>query len=327
MQRDKVAYVIEGDSISREVTALVTAVRMEIASSQCVLLEQPRLYPRAFALAGLSHTCVLLERLDAERRTGDDMVARVLARAHWEAYVVSTYLHYGGLDAYLDLAGSARKALRTQHTRISAANQRIVKNRERLETINSSRREHNKGIAARNARTGENIPMLELVSLPSELPLPFDLGPILAQMTSVQEARFSIEDMERRAFKLAAEAEGEHVRELSNYDFLYRSLSFLGAHPTHWVLERYLAIPGLMIHVLPVADVAPLAETAVFSGLGLTAFLAGRVLQAFRCDVSYFDTVTERGVDRAKARANHLELFARLLVARIAQIAADANDS
>lgn len=211
--------------------------------------------------------------MDVERRSGDDLVTRLIARAHYETFVTTMFLVLSPKEAAERLIQAYKSDLLTQDKDLTDANRRIHLSNKRLRN------------SASHAQASQIDPSL------LEKKLDLDLPRILSNLASVEKKRLSIEEIDRRVGELSS-AEGQRWQD--NYAFLYRSLSRMGAHPTYWVLDSYLTTPGSLIHIAPATAAHPLAKTAVRSGLLLTALLAGRVLTLFGMDVGVYDSWTER---------------------------------
>lgn len=261
------------DRIARDVEQLVRAIRDDLANDRCCLLPTRRLEARALAGAGLAHAAVLLERMDVERRSGDDLVARLIARAHYETFVTTMYLVLSPTEAAERLIQAHKGDLLAQDKDLTDANKRIRVANKRL----------------RNSSAHARADQIDPALLQKELDL--DLPKSLSNLAMVEKRKLSIKEIDRRVGELS-QAEGERWQD--NYAFLYRSLSRIGAHPTYWVLDSYLTTPGSLVHIAPRTAAHPLATTAVRSGLLLTAVLAGRVFKSFDVDAEVYDSSTDK---------------------------------
>lgn len=273
------------DELSTAVQAIARAVVRDFDDGRCILLPRPTTAPRLLAGAGLAHACLLLERLDNERLQGDDLVARLLARAHFETWLITLYVVLSPAEAHGRILAAHKSSLEAQHNEIQRENKRIRHDRKQAQSKRSQLQEQRE--AALSSGLSEAAARIPDIKVPEEQELDFDLSNLIADLAKIEGKALTIKQVDDRVAKLAREKGNAWAH---NYSLVYRSLSYLGAHPTYWVLSHYLEAPGSLVHVRPRhRGVGPLAETAVRSGIVLTAFLASEVFGSFGVHTGFYD--------------------------------------
>lgn len=256
------------DRLTRDRRELVKNVRSLLDSDPCALFPRGRDELRQqLVLGAVAHCCVLLERIDRERRDGDDLVGRTVARAHLESWLHGMYLHLGGLNALYTVAGAFRGSLERHQNALQRLDDEATTEADKLAV---------------------------------------DFSPLLVQFDDVKACRLDIEELARRVHALMRKEESEVDDDVSRpratvvYDLVYRALSTLGAHPNYWVLEKYITQPRLFRRVTAHATVTTMRgpmETAV----PMTADLGARAFGALDCDVATLQQLRDRhpivGVD------------------------------
>jgi hypothetical protein len=173
-------------------------------------------------------------------------------------------------------------------------NDRIVKERARVATYNAKVAQDNEGIRARNARTGEDIPLRVALAPPAEEPIDLDLDHAIQSIAAFDEADVPYIEMTKELGPIAAKAGAGGGYWEGIYDVVYRSLSAFGGHPTLMVLNSYLDAPGLLAHVSPRTTLPTLDVACMGRGIFLTSLLAEHVFEAAGCDVELFEEITIR---------------------------------
>lgn len=249
------------DRLTRDRRELVRTVRLLLDSDACALFPRGQeALRKQLVLAAVAHCCVLLERIDRERTSGDDLVGRVAARAHLESWLHGMYLHLGGVNALREVAAAFRWSLQAHQKALDRLDDEATAEGDKLEV---------------------------------------DFSPLLMQFDDVEARQLKIEELARRVHASMSKEEAEtddevpHPRATVVYDLVYRALSTLGAHPNYWVLEKYITQPRLFRRVGAHA-VVTMMEGPMHTALPMTADLAARGFGAFGCDI----TTLERLVDR-----------------------------
>lgn len=107
-------------SLTEDSERLTSEVRYLLGRDQCAIAPRNSTdHARMFALAALAHCSELLEELDVKRRSGNELVGRLIARAHLESWLLGMWLLCDGDKALKTLHGAHRKALRKQHDALS----------------------------------------------------------------------------------------------------------------------------------------------------------------------------------------------------------------
>ena len=183
-----------------------------------ILWPGPTTAARVYEFAALSHLCSTLRRVDDARRSGDDLALRLLARHHWETYVVCMDLHFHGEQALTELIGWWKG-----------------------------------GNAEGRRRRTEPRPC-GLFSDVSLLGRRIDRHAELERglLAGVKEHKYSYADAASRVDKrLKASGESFRAEMRLSYAVIYRGLSTLGVHSNLGTISEYVDDSGNLVHILP----------------------------------------------------------------------------
>lgn len=277
----------DSSNIPRNLSALVrrvvSEVRTHFASDRCAFVPRLNTQPIHHAAAALSHCCVLLEELDAARRRSET-TARLLARAHCEAWLVGMYLVFGGMAALEHVAGAYKRAIRVMQNELDALDKRIAAAHRKTERKNVRIRKANARRQLRNASGGDARPLKPEIPSSDLEKIGFDVSNSAAYNLDVPEAELRFAEVASRLGPMARHAGAKELNFELMYHLVYRGLSTLGAHPTLWVLDQYLSWPRNFLRVSSAIDSAPIADGATYVALVMTAILSQQVLQILGCE-------------------------------------------
>lgn len=287
------------------IAAVTTCLESRAADGE---MSDEALVAERLAGAALSHAVRLLRRVDAERLEGDDLVVRLIARAHHETWMVGTYLHLGGGPAAGRVIGSYANHVGVQQSRLADHDAQLKREQDRVHCLNLEREQQNNGIRQRNANTGDSIPERELIAAPGQDSCDMDFSTaleVLASWPGLVKRELSFSEIAAALPTLVAEAGYGAGQPSVFYDLVYRGLSNLGSHTNYWVLETYLQLDpdGNTVNILTTPNVSPMANACLHGSILLTAHLAMQVLEGSDCDLSIVEEIADRYIRRTDDRA------------------------
>jgi len=274
------------DLIQLNLRTVVVQVRRAFNDWRCIFFSSDKRDPDIYALAGLSHCCMLLEELDRLRQEENLLVGFLVARACIETWLTASYMFLQGEQGVAEVKGAFASATRTQVDKLVATEARNKRDYERAVAAKEAAEKHNTGIRAKNEREGTDIPLRTVPPLP---PRRHDvsLGSefLLERVADIGDAQITLETMAQRLGPLAKAAGvgGGDWTEL--YDIAYRSTSAYGAHPTWFVFESYIDPDYRMKHVRPDPPKSEVLGHATMDVVQLVAILGAQVLSKFGLDV------------------------------------------
>lgn len=229
------------DLYAQMLRVVVTEIRRAIADDRSVLPRDSGNEPVTYALAGLSHCCVLLEKLERVRADESLFHGYLVARACVETWLAAAYIFFARERGLAEIRATFGNSVRSQVQQIRES---VENNRRRhREAVQSQRKvlEVNKGIAERNRRDGTNLPLIEVPQVPA-LPADNTAGTdlLLESVKMMTGPSISYDEMAKRIGPLAETAGAGGGNWSSLYDVPYRSMSNFGAHPTFFVLDSYI---------------------------------------------------------------------------------------
>jgi hypothetical protein len=286
--------VVDKSRWSEDVEALGAECRRLLADDRCRLIGRESTLHLHYAMAGLAHCLMLTERMDHERQEGDELVLRLMARAHLETWFTAVWLVLGGQGNAARFVGSNRKAMETQQAAFDRHNERIARREAAVEAFNATVERDNAGIEARNARTGEKIPPRAALEAPNERSLDIDLTDMIDAVDAYEATDVPLAEMAKEIGPLAGELGLGEGNWEAIYDGVYRSLSAYGAHPTMHVFGSYLDAAGFFVHVLNRTSLPSMDVGCMGGAIFLTALLAQHIFEARGCDVTMLKEITLR---------------------------------
>ncbi len=241
--------------------------------------------------AALRHCCRLLYEMEIAAKTSQELAARLLGRAHLEAWLVALYIHYGGFEALTRVAQDTRHSLEAtdneaaQFDKWLTAEQKSA--RKRLRKVERA----NKGIAYWNEANpeGPTKPLLDAPYVPQLRPTGVDLSDRIAAFGAYEARPLSVSDIVDALAKLAP-VEGFGRESFRPLYLIYRVLSAIGTHPTLNIFDSYF-VPGVFIRTAPVSVNGSMIDNARITALYSTAFLAGAVLGEQGCSTPVADEI------------------------------------
>lgn len=274
------------DVIQLNLRTVVVEVRRSFSDGKCIFFSSDTRDPDIFALAGLSHCCMLLEELDRQRREENLLLGFLVARACIETWLTASYVFLKREQGVADVKGNFASATRTQVDKLRNTEERNKRKYEKAVAAKKAAEKHNIGIAAKNEREGTDIPLRPVPPVP---PRRHDvsLGSafLLEKVADIGDANITFETMAQRLGPLAKAAGvgGGDWTEL--YDLAYRAASAYGAHPTWFVFESYIDPDFQMKHVRPDAWRSETLGYATMDVVQLVAILGAQVLSKLGLDV------------------------------------------
>lgn len=252
------------DRLRRDAAALTKRIRSLFEHDRCALAPQGMETLRPlFVLAAASQCCVFVDRIASERAAGDEMVGRVMARAHVEAWLHGMYVHLGGMDQLREVVGAYKWSLERYERALARLDIEIA--------------------------TDEGDPMA------------LDLSPLLSQFGDVEARELKIDILAKRVHREmkkrepdAVEGAGRQAAATVVYDLVYRSLSTFGAHPNYWTIDSYIAQPGWFLQVSPRSSRPTMLNGILHTAILLTADLALRGFEDLGCEAGWLDALVTR---------------------------------
>jgi hypothetical protein len=287
--------------LSGLISQLVQEVGDTLQSDSWVLLNRPSAQIRIHEGAALWHCCSLLADLDVAAKSGREVVLRLVARAHLEAWITALFLHYGEMDALEQVAGDLRYNLQTQQDhamqydkRLAAEHKRVRKLNERIQADNEQKTKWNSSHA--------DQPQRELgteVAMSNRPPIALDLSGPIAGLSGVKAQRLPFSTIIAQLNKLAKEkAIGEENFDVL-YIVIYRLLSTVGAHPSLELFNTYIqfAETDNFVRVRRKMNSPSFDPVVRHTSLMATAFLTNRVLAKAGGSSPVADAILDRYPD------------------------------
>jgi hypothetical protein len=236
---------------------------------------------RLYCGASLTHTANLMIQIQAAANREEEIVARILGRAQFEAYLIGLYLHYGGEEALDALASDYRHSLKAWAHDIDNYRAMVAAEKERISRRNERIRRANRHRTARNLKYPDCEP-LELIpelAEPTFESIDLDLSAPLLRWSHVRPADLPLREVVGRLNRLLRE-DGDRAAAMElTYNYVYRSLSTFGAHTNVNVLDGYITGRERNFRRVSAKTTNPPMAGAVAGGaIVLCAFLAQSVL-------------------------------------------------
>lgn len=234
------------DVYAQILRVVVAEIRRAIADDRNVLQQEPDTY----ALAGLSHCCVLLERLERIRVDESLFHGYLVARACLETWLTAAYIFFAREQGLAEIRATFGNSVRSQVQQIRESVEN-ARRRHRAATLSRQKvLEANEGIAERNRRDGTTVPLIEVPQVPA-LPRDNTAGTdlLLESVKEMTGPSVNYDEMAKRIGPLAEAAGVGGGNWSSLYDVPYRSMSNFGAHPTFFVLDSYVEHAGSVSRV------------------------------------------------------------------------------
>lgn len=262
--------------------ALVAEIDAALAGNRWALRPTASGVLRLYAGASLVHTAHLMIEIQAAAEREEEVVARILGRAQFEAYLVGLYLHYGGKDALDALASDYRHSLDAWASDIDNYRAMVAADKKRISRRNRGIRRSNAHRTIHNLNYPDREPLQPIpeVRQPTFEPIDLDLSPPLLRWRHVPPAGLPLREVAERLNRLLREhGDGAAAMEVT-YNYVYRSLSTFGAHTNVTVLDSYITDRERHFRRLSAKTTAPPMAGAVARGaIVLAAFLAEKVLE------------------------------------------------
>lgn len=280
------------DVFQLNLRTVVVEVRRAFNDWRCIFFRSDERDPDIYALAGLSHCCMLLEELDRLRQEENLLMGFLVARACIETWLTASYMFLQREQGVSEVKGSFASATRTQVEKLVATEARNKREYEKAVAANETAEKHNTGVTAKNERERTNIPLRPVPPIPPrrhDVSLGSDF--LLTKVADLGDANITFETMAQRLGPLA-EAAGVGGGDWTQlYDIAYRATSAYGAHPTWFVFESYIDPDYQMKHVRPDPPKSETLGWATMDVIQLVAILGAQVLSKLGLDVQLLQDV------------------------------------
>jgi len=216
--------------------------------------------------------------MEVAAETNQELAARLLARAHLEAWLVALYIHYGGFEAVERVAQDTRYSLEATDNEASQFDTWLTAERKSARKRARKVGQANSGIAQWN-ETNPEAPAKTLLDppyVPQLRPTGVDLSDRIAAFGAYEARPLPVSEIVDALTKLGP-ARGFGRESFRPLYLIYRVLSAIGPHATLNIFESYL-VPGRFIRTAPVPINGSIVDTARITALHGTAFLASAVL-------------------------------------------------
>ncbi len=228
--------------------------------------------------AALRHCCRLLYEIETAATAGLELSARMLSRAHMEAWFVALYIHYGGHDALLKVAQDSRQELEGIEREAQEFNTWLATEKERATERGMKVARNNDGMAKWNAANPEAPAktLLDEPYVPKLSTINVDLTEAIDGLSAHPAQGLPIKNIVDVLTGLGPQ-KGFSRESLRPMYVIYRTLSTIGTHTNISILDAYF-MPGGFIRIAPMPINGSVIDTIRVSSLYSTAFLAGCVL-------------------------------------------------
>jgi hypothetical protein len=229
------------DVYAQMLRVVVTEIQNAITDDRSVLPREPGNEPDTYTLAGLSHCCVLLERLERIRADESLFHGYLVARACVETWLAAAYIFFAREQGLAEIRATFGNSVRSQVQQIRESVENDKRRHREAALSKKKVLEANEGIAARNRRDGTDLPLKEVPEVPAP-PADNTAGTdlLLESVKEMTGPSVSYDEMAKRIGPLAKAAGVGGGNWSSLYDVPYRSMSNFGAHPTFFVLDSYV---------------------------------------------------------------------------------------
>jgi hypothetical protein len=276
----------DSQDLARLAAEVCTDIDVVLSSDRWrLLLTSSTVGHHIHAAGALRHTAALLRDVVDAVDAGREVAARVLGRAHLEAWIVGMYVMAFGDDAIEDIERGYVRAIEAQHASLAAYDDRLRTDIAKARKRNARIRRRNRDVAAWNSANPDEPPkpLLDEVPVPQRDLVDVDLRRALAEGAPDEDedeaGRVPVSALVARLNEYGRDHEGPDAVFDMVYDLGYRGLSTLGAHPTLWVLNAYLDFKPNGLFVSSVRDLrAPTMTDGILNtAVLLTATLAVQV--------------------------------------------------
>lgn len=268
------------EELSDGIARLLSEVGDALASSRWAILDRGTEHATwlLYDAAALRHCCRLLYELEVAAQTDQELAARLLARAHLEAWFVALYIHYGDFSAVERVAQDTRYCLEVTDNEAKQFDQWLTAEQKSTRKRSRKVERANDGITRWNELNPEAPPKALLAPpyTPQLRPTGLDLSDRINVFVAYEGRPLPVSEIVDALTKLGP------VKNFARESFrplylIYRVLSAIGPHATLNIFESYL-VPGRFIRAAPVPINGSVVEAARITALHATAFLASAVL-------------------------------------------------
>jgi hypothetical protein len=268
------------EDLSEGIVRLLEEVDATLASDRWAIINKGTDHVTwlVYDAAALRHCCQLLHEIEVAAQTNQEWAARLLGRAHLEAWLVGLYLHYGGFDALVRVAQDTRHGLEAMNHDAEAFDKWLTGEKK------SARKNIRKVEAANNGiqrwnEVNPTSPPKALLDTPYVLrlqPADIDLSRHIAAFGDHEAQPLPVSDIVNLLTDLGPER-GFALESFRPIYLIYRVLSSIGTHANLNVLEPYIA-RGNFTRTTRAPAGGSAIDTIRITALHGTAFLAGAVL-------------------------------------------------
>jgi hypothetical protein len=243
--------------------------------------------------ASLRHCCRLLNEMEIAAQAAQEFAARLLYRAHLEAWLVGLYIHYGGFDAVTRIAQDTRYHLEAANN--DAANfDKWLKGEKKAARARARRAEEANKVIRRWNDVHPNLPpkpLMVVPHVPQLRPSGIDLTDRITDFGNVDARSLPVSEVVDILTRLAPE-KGFGRESFRPLYLIYWVLSSI-THPTLNVYDSYF-LPTGFIRTAPAPVNGSIGDNARITALHATAFLACAVLGDQGCPTPVADELRTR---------------------------------
>jgi len=235
---------------------------------------------RLYDAAALRHACDLLSSIALAAEAGDELAVRILGRAHVEAWLTATYLHFGGPDALMKIAQDTLRDTKVTDEEIKGFDQKLARAKSEAQQRVTVAEANNEGIARWNEQHPDNPrPLRSLPRVPKQPAAGVDLSTRIADFGGIDARKLPLNAIAGLLTKLGP-SEGFANEDFAQVYLYYRLMSGASAHPTLHLYDSYFQPPGgYFVHTSPRPVGDSLIITTWSNALYSTALHVGWVLQ------------------------------------------------
>lgn len=287
------------DEARAAIAEVVAEVHVAIEDDRFAVLRRDRLIAEVHAAAALAHCCHLAEHLVRSHRDGEEMVARLVARAMFESWVIGLYIHHGGVDAIEALWDDYHHELKTQVEHAQRHDDTLTRRRRKIRKKNEKIDARNEGVRDWNERNPHNEPKPLLPTEPEPPGVVLDYSDWEKRLETFESRPpqalplMTIIDKLRTLTRAAGDEETFEAA----YVMMFRGLSTVGAHTNIPVLQYYVddrSGQATFVRARPAAvPPSSLEEPNLQTALLLVSHLSDKVLSRRGCPHPAADRIYE----------------------------------
>jgi len=234
---------------------------------------------RYYDAAALRHCCLLLKDIETCSAAGQEMTVRILGRVFMEAWFTALYIHFGGYDAFEQIAQSTVYHVALVDRALKNFDAQIRHTKKRAKEKDKAASRTNAGKTRWNQANPSQPPkqLLDKPYIPTLNPTGIDVSRRINQdLKGVEPKALPVEEITQRLTKLGP-AKGFAQETFEPLYLWYRIFSAGSLHATLNVYDAYYQ-PGHFDRAAAEPTDASLMPQVRITALYCTAFLVGSVL-------------------------------------------------